>query len=72
MNRDIQEPSVEEQIKMETAELEKRNLDLNQMLQNKEYEIKELRCALENQRKSFEHTIAELCLKVFNKWKERL
>lgn len=61
----VQVPSVEEQIAMETAELEKKNLDLNQMLQNKEYEIKELRHALEEQKRIFEHTIAELCLRVF-------
>lgn len=61
----VQVPSVEEQISMETAELEKKNLDLNQMLQNKEYEIKELRHALEEQKRIFEHTIAELCLRVF-------
>lgn len=65
MSNDLKQPSVEEQIAMETAELEKKNLDLNQMLQNKEYEIKELRYALEEQKRIFEHTIAELCLRVF-------
>lgn len=65
MSNDLKQPSVEEQIAMETAELEKKNLDLNQMLQNKEYEIKELRHALEEQKRIFEHTITELCLRVF-------
>lgn len=58
------EPSVEEQIKMETADLEKKCMDLTQTLCNKEYEIKELRHALEVQKRDYEHIIAELCLRV--------
>lgn len=62
---EVLEPSVEEQIAMETRNLEQKNLELIQMLQNKDYEIRELRSALENQKRTFEHTIAELCLRVF-------
>lgn len=64
MSSDLKQPSVEEQIKMETRELERKCMDLTQNLCNKEYEVQELRRELERQKIEYEHTIAELCLKI--------
>lgn len=64
-SKTIQEPSVEEQIRMETKDLEQKCLELTQMLCNKDYEIEELHKALDDQKKQYEHAISELCLKVF-------
>lgn len=47
------------------AELEKKNYDLVQHIYQKEREVKALEEAMEEQRKKFEHTIANLVLNVF-------
>lgn len=60
-----QEPSVEEQIKMATEELEKKNNDLIQQIYYKEQEIKELRAALDSQEQNFNKVIAGLCITIF-------
>ena len=60
-----QEPSVEEQIKMATEELERKNNDLIQQIYYKEQEIKELRAVLESQEQTFNKVIAGLCITIF-------
>lgn len=60
-----QEPSVEEQIKMATEELEKKNNDLIQQIYYKEQEIKELRAVLDSQEQNFNKVIAGLCITIF-------
>lgn len=47
------------------AELEKKNNNLVQQLYQKEREVNALNEAIEEQRKKFEHTIANLVLNVF-------
>lgn len=60
-----QEPSVEEQIKMATEELERKNNDLIQQIYYKEQEIKELRAVLDSQEQNFNKVIAGLCITIF-------
>lgn len=60
-----QEPSVEEQIKMATEELERKNNDLIQQIYYKEQEIKELRAVLDSQEQNFNKVIAGLCITMF-------
>lgn len=61
----VQEPSVEEQIKMATEELERKNNDLIQQIYYKEQEIKELRAVLDSQEQNFNKVIAGLCITMF-------
>ena len=60
-----QEPSVEEQIKMATEELERKNNDLIQQIYYKEQEIKELRAVLDSKEQNFNKVIAGLCITIF-------
>lgn len=60
-----QEPSVEEQIRMATEELERKNNDLTQQIYYKEQEIKELRAVLDSQEQNFNKVIAGLCITIF-------
>lgn len=60
-----QEPSVEEQIRMATEELERKNNDLIQQIYYKEQEIKELRAVLDSQEQNFNKVIAGLCITIF-------
>lgn len=60
-----QEPSAEEQIKMATEELERKNNDLIQQIYYKEQEIKELRAVLDSQEQNFNKVIAGLCITMF-------
>ena len=60
-----QEPSVEEQIKMATEELERKNNDLIQQIYYKEQEVKELRAVLDSQEQNFNKVIAGLCITIF-------
>lgn len=60
-----QEPSVEEQIRMATEELERKNNDLIQQIYYKEQEIKELRAAMQSQEETFNRVIAGLCITIF-------
>lgn len=60
-----QEPSVEEQIRMATEELERKNNDLTQQIYYKEQEIKELRAILDSQEQNFNKVIAGLCITIF-------
>ena len=60
-----QEPSVEEQIKMATEELERKNNDLIQQIYYKEQECRELRAAMQSQEETFNKVIAGLCITIF-------
>ena len=60
-----QEPSVEEQIKMATEELERKNNDLTQQIYYKEQECRELRAAMQSQEETFNRVIAGLCITIF-------
>lgn len=60
-----QEPSVEEQIRMATEELERKNNDLTQQIYYKEQEIRELRAILDSQEQNFNKVIAGLCITIF-------
>lgn len=60
-----QEPSVEEQIRTATEELERKNNDLIQQIYYKEQEIKELRAVLDSQEQNFNKVIAGLCITIF-------
>lgn len=60
-----QEPSVEEQIRMATEELERKNNDLTQQIYYKEQECRELRAILDSQEQNFNKVIAGLCITIF-------
>ena len=60
-----QEPSAEEQIRMATEEIERKNNDLTQQIYYKEQEIKELRAVLDSQEQNFNKVIAGLCITIF-------
>lgn len=61
----VQEPSIEEQIKMATQELEKKNQDLTMALYNKEHEVDILKQQLQKQEHYYNNTIARLVLFVY-------
>lgn len=61
----VQEPSIEEQIKMATDELEKKNQDLTMSLYNKEHEIDVLKQQLANQEQYYNNAIARLVLSTY-------
>ena len=61
----IQEPSVEEQIKMATEELERKNQDLAMALYNKEHEIEILKQQLQKQEEYYNNAIARLVLATY-------
>lgn len=61
----VQEISVEEQIKMATEELEKKNIDLSMALANKEHEIEVLKQQLANQEQYYNNAIARLVLSTY-------
>lgn len=61
----IQEPSVEEQIKMATNELERKNQDLAMALYNKEHEIEILKQQLQKQEEYYNNAIARLVLATY-------
>lgn len=60
-----EEISVEEQIKIATEELEKKNIDLNMALANKEHEIEVLKQQLVNQEHYYNNAIARLVLSTY-------
>lgn len=61
----IQEPSVEEQIKMATNELERKNQDLAMALYNREHEIEILKQQLQKQEEYYNNAIAKLVLATY-------
>ena len=61
----IQEPSVEEQIKMATEELERKNQDLAMAIYNKEHEIEILKQQLQKQEEYYNNAIARLVLATY-------
>lgn len=61
----IQEPSIEEQIKMATNELERKNQDLAMALYNKEHEIEILKQQLQKQEEYYNNAIARLVLATY-------
>lgn len=61
----VMEPTVEEQIKMATQELEYKNNDLIQKLYYKEQENAELKKALQNQADCFDKTVSNLVQAIF-------
>lgn len=61
----VQEPSVEEQIKMATNELEKKNQDLTMALYNKEHEVDILKQQLQKQEEYYNNAIARLVLAIY-------
>ena len=61
----IQEPSVEEQIKMATNELERKNQDLAMALYNKEHEVEILKQQLQKQEEYYNNAIARLVLATY-------
>lgn len=61
----IQEPSVEEQIKMATNELERKNQELAMALYNKEHEIEILEQQLQKQEEYYNNAIARLILATY-------
>ena len=61
----IQEPSVEEQIKMATNELERKNQDLAMALYNKEHEIEILKQQLQKQEEYYNSAIARLVVATY-------
>ena len=61
----VQEPSVEEQIKMATKELERKNQDLAMAIYNKEHEIEILKQQLQKQEEYYNNAIARLVLATY-------
>lgn len=61
----IQEPSIEEQIKMATEELERKNQDLTMAVYNKEHEIEILKQQLQKQEEYYNNAIARLVLATY-------
>ena len=61
----VQEPSVEEQIKMATDELERKNQDLTMALYNKEHEVEILKQQLQKQEEYYNNAIARLVLATY-------
>lgn len=61
----VQEPSVEEQIKMATDELERKNQDLTMALYNKEREVDILKQQLQKQEEYYNNAIARLVLATY-------
>lgn len=61
----VQEPSVEEQIKMATDELERKNQDLTMALYNKEHEVEILKQQLQKQEEYYNNAIARLVLAIY-------
>ena len=61
----IQEPSVEEQIKMATKELERKNQDLAMAIYDKEHEIEILKQQLQKQEEYYNNAIARLILATY-------
>ena len=61
----VQEPSVEEQIKMATEELERKNQDLALAIYNKEHEIEILKQQLQKQEEYYNNAIARLVLATY-------
>ena len=63
--QDIKQPSLEEQIRMATEELERNNNDFTQQIYYKEQECRELRAAMQSQEETFNRVIAGLCITIF-------
>lgn len=61
----VQEPSVEEQIKMATEELERKNQELAMAIYNKEHEIEILKQQLQKQEEYYNNAIARLVLATY-------
>lgn len=61
----VQEPSVEEQIKMATEELERKNQELTRALYDKEHEIEILKQQLQKQEEYYNNAIARLVLATY-------
>lgn len=61
----VQEPSIEEQIKMATDELERKNQDLTMALYNKEHEVDILKQELQKQKEYYNNAIARLVLATY-------
>ena len=61
----VQEPSVEEQIKMATKELERKNQELAMAIYNKEHEIEILEQQLQKQEEYYNNAIARLILATY-------
>ena len=61
----VQEPSVEEQIKMATNELERKNQELAMAIYNKEHEIEILKQQLQKQEEYYNNAIARLVLATY-------
>ena len=61
----VQEPSVEEQIKMATEELERKNQDLARAIYDKEHEIEILKQQLQKQEEYYNNAIARLILATY-------
>ena len=61
----VQEPSVEEQIKMATKELERKNQDLAMAIYNKEHKIEILERQLQKQEEYYNNAIARLVLATY-------
>ena len=61
----IQEPSVEEQIKMATEELERKNQNLAMAIYNKEHEVEILKQQLQKQEEYYNNAIARLVLATY-------
>lgn len=61
----VQEPSIEEQIKMATDELERKNQDLTMALYNKEHEVDILKQQLQKQEEYYNNAIARLVLATY-------
>ena len=61
----VQEPSIEEQIKMATEELERKNQDLALAIYNKEHEIEILKQQLQKQEEYYNNAIARLVLATY-------
>ena len=59
------EPSIEEQIKMATDELERKNQDLAMAIYNKEHEIEILKQQLQKQEEYYNNAIARLVLATY-------
>ena len=61
----VQEPSIKEQIKMATDELERKNQDLTMALYNKEHEVDILKQELQKQKEYYNNAIARLVLATY-------
>ena len=61
----VQEPSVEEQIKMATEELERKNQELARAIYDKEHEIEILKQQLQKQEEYYNNAIARLVLATY-------